>query len=111
MQIPRRCLLKLVNIHNELSIRAWMPAQENKRRTLQSNDVADVIRDEALLISFLKDMVPMETRQDVYLSIICCFSICKNQFFFFFFFFKCCVHFVMELNFFKYRAHLASMLF
>ncbi|KAL3630362.1 hypothetical protein CASFOL_023346 [Castilleja foliolosa] len=44
----------------ELSKRAWMHTQENKRRTLQRSDVANAIRDDDLL-SFLKDVVPLET--------------------------------------------------
>lgn len=47
----------------ELSLRAWMHTKENRRRTLQRNDVANAIRDEDLL-GFLKDMVPMETQQE-----------------------------------------------
>ncbi|KAI3451794.1 hypothetical protein Pfo_008459 [Paulownia fortunei] len=46
----------------ELSLRAWMHTQDNKRRTLQRNDVANAIRDEDLLV-FLKDIVPMEIHQ------------------------------------------------
>ncbi|CAA0839626.1 Nuclear transcription factor Y subunit C-2, partial [Striga hermonthica] len=47
----------------ELSMRAWMHTQENRRRTLQRNDVANAIRDDNLL-AFLKDVVPMETFQE-----------------------------------------------
>ncbi|KAK4416459.1 Nuclear transcription factor Y subunit C-2 [Sesamum alatum] len=47
----------------ELTLRAWMHTQENKRRTLQRNDVANAIRDEDLL-AFLKDIVPMEIHQE-----------------------------------------------
>ncbi|GFP96976.1 nuclear transcription factor y subunit c-2 [Phtheirospermum japonicum] len=49
----------------ELSQRAWMHTQENKRRTLQRNDVANAIRDEDLL-GFLKDVVPLETYHQVH---------------------------------------------
>ncbi|KAL0450037.1 UNVERIFIED_CONTAM: Nuclear transcription factor Y subunit C-3 [Sesamum latifolium] len=52
----------------ELTLRAWMHTQENKRRTLQRNDVANAIRDEDLL-SFLKDIVPMEIHQEDPLSL------------------------------------------
>ncbi|XP_011099520.1 nuclear transcription factor Y subunit C-3-like isoform X2 [Sesamum indicum] len=52
----------------ELTLRAWMHTQENKRRTLQRNDVANAIRDEDLL-SFLKDIVPMEIQQEDPLSL------------------------------------------
>ncbi|KAL0343386.1 UNVERIFIED_CONTAM: Nuclear transcription factor Y subunit C-3 [Sesamum angustifolium] len=52
----------------ELTLRAWMHTQENKRRTLQRNDVANAIRDEDLL-SFLKDIVPMEVHQEDPLSL------------------------------------------
>lgn len=49
----------------ELTLRAWMHTQENKRRTLQRNDVANAIRDEDLLV-FLKDIVPMEIYQVIF---------------------------------------------
>ncbi|KAL8044770.1 hypothetical protein ABFX02_08G067900 [Erythranthe guttata] len=45
----------------EIGERAWTRTQENKRRTLQRNDVAHAIRDEPGLLLFLKDMVPLET--------------------------------------------------
>ncbi|KAH6783017.1 hypothetical protein C2S52_007976 [Perilla frutescens var. hirtella] len=43
----------------ELTLRAWMHTQENKRKTVQRNDITDAIRDENLL-DFLNDTVPME---------------------------------------------------
>ncbi|KAL0378037.1 UNVERIFIED_CONTAM: Nuclear transcription factor Y subunit C-2 [Sesamum radiatum] len=52
----------------ELTLRAWMHTQENKRRTLQRSDVANAIRHEDLL-SFLKDIVPMEIHQEDPLSL------------------------------------------
>lgn len=45
----------------ELTLRAWMHTQQNKRKTVQRNDIAYAIRDDHLL-AFLNDMVPLESR-------------------------------------------------
>ncbi|XP_073153776.1 nuclear transcription factor Y subunit C-2-like isoform X2 [Henckelia pumila] len=43
----------------ELTLRAWVHARDNKRRTLQRGDVVEAVREEDQL-TFLTDFVPME---------------------------------------------------
>jgi len=47
----------------ELTLRAWAHAEENKRRTLQRNDVAAAIT-RTDVFDFLVDIVPKEDRPD-----------------------------------------------
>ncbi|XP_073059099.1 uncharacterized protein [Primulina eburnea] len=43
----------------ELTLRSWVHARDNKRRTLQRGDVVEAVRDEDLL-TFLTDFVPVQ---------------------------------------------------
>lgn len=43
----------------ELTLRSWVHARDNKRRTLQRGDVVEAVRDEDLL-NFLTDFVPVQ---------------------------------------------------
>ncbi|EFJ36761.1 hypothetical protein SELMODRAFT_77573, partial [Selaginella moellendorffii] len=51
----------------ELTFRAWMHTEENKRRTLQRNDVAGAIS-RADIFDFLVDIVPREELKVTFLS-------------------------------------------
>ncbi|XP_057784227.1 nuclear transcription factor Y subunit C-3-like [Salvia miltiorrhiza] len=53
----------------ELSVRAWMHTQLNNRKTVQRNDVAYAIRDDATLLAFLDDVVPLESHHEPQVSI------------------------------------------
>lgn len=48
----------------ELTTRAWMHTQDNKRRTIQRDDVANAIRDDNLLV-FLQNIVPLASNHEV----------------------------------------------
>ncbi|CAM8923993.1 unnamed protein product [Rhodiola kirilowii] len=47
----------------ELTIRSWLHAEENKRRTLQKNDIAAAIT-RTDIFDFLVDIVPRQTEDD-----------------------------------------------
>lgn len=53
----------------ELTLHAWMQADQVKRRTLNRHDFARAIRDEELF-DFLSDIVPLQTyKVGLYISI------------------------------------------
>lgn len=53
----------------ELTLRAWLHTEDNKRPTLQRGDIARAIRD-ADVLDFLDDVVPLDEHKVFSLSLV-----------------------------------------